>query len=396
MGCGLRISAEINDWLTDLSSAQPATAAEVGAALAAVMDSPDQVGPPLLTDLSAPEIVDESDLRTAVDVAYDDILSSLQLLRSQAAETGSWWKHTSRGRISTQGSEPLPWTEEEIAELRQRAAELTVRAQRCQRDADAFRARKEALKALFTTASAARDIQLAAVAATENANDPDTDELAEAQAELARAERELATVTADLTDFLDEAGQLRQQILSDAADEPPRISDVTAGLMELRGDPHGADIRLLCAVEPLGTLTLLAVLEGEAAVNEHRPNAIGLAGELLDEIRADGWPAEIGEVSYADTATFLSTFFPDGVRRIMDRSARLAAAATLQNLRHRRGLNLADVARATGMMEHDLWNLETEELESGRLRDVAAYVRALGGRLELTAHLDEGGPVTLS
>lgn len=69
-------------------------------------------------------------------------------------------------------------------------------------------------------------------------------------------------------------------------------------------------------------------------------------------------------------------------------------ADTLAGLRRRRELKLADLARLAGLTQQELWALEAGSLTSARLRDIAAYVRALGGRLELTATLDEG-PVTL-
>ena len=44
------------------------------------------------------------------------------------------------------------------------------------------------------------------------------------------------------------------------------------------------------AVEPADTVTLLAVLDGEDAITEHRAQAIELAGDLLTDIRAGDWP----------------------------------------------------------------------------------------------------------
>ena len=129
MSYRLRMSAEIGDWLTDLRSSQPGVAAEVGAALAAVLDSDDVASLAFVTDLGAPEAVEPGDRLAAVDTAYQDLLAWLQLLRQQSAEAGSF-RTTSRVRISPTGSRPLPWTDEEIAQARQREAELTARSQR--------------------------------------------------------------------------------------------------------------------------------------------------------------------------------------------------------------------------------------------------------------------------
>ncbi len=217
----------------------------------------------------------------------------------------------------------------------------------------------------------------------------------QAEAELAAADGALSTASAELGDLLAEAVRLRHGIRSGLSDDPSApdlIAAVTAGLLEVRACPFAADIRLLCAVEPAGTLTLLAVVEGEPAISSHLARAIGLAGELLAEIRSDGWPAEIGEVAFADTATFLRTSFPHLGSYISERSAELAAATTIAGLRRRRGLSLADIAAATSLSESALWKLETTDLRSARIDEVAGYVQALGGHLELTAVADHGTP----
>jgi hypothetical protein len=306
----------------------------------------------MITDLSAPPVADPEDLSIAVDAAYQDLLAWLQTLRRQADETGSEWKTTTRQRITPQGSELMPWTQDEIAAMREREAELTARCQRGQLEADAFRVRKEAAKA--------------------------------------------RGATADLAALLAQAGELRREFLGDVAEEDlPQASTVAQGLLELQADPRSADIRILCAFEPADTLTLLAVLQGKETISENRPLAIGLASELLGEIRADGWPAEMGDGAAADTATFLAKFFPDRISQVTSRAAELAAADTLAGLRRRRGLSLAEVARESGLTEHEAWKLETKGLDAAQLRDVAAYIRALGGRLELAAKPDDSPPAIL-
>jgi hypothetical protein len=402
MGRQLRMSAEIGDWLTELRSSQAGVAAEVGAALAAVLDSDNVAGLAFVTDLGTPKTVERGDRLAAVDAAYQDLLARLQLIRRQAAEAGAL-ATASQGHIGPAGVRPSPWTDEEIAQARRREAELRARSQRWQRDVDAFRARKEAVKARFTAASAASEIQRAIIesgqalgrAGLDLRGQPEAGDASQAEAELASAERELSSSSAELSDLLGEAAMLRHGITSWRSDDdspPDSLAEATAGLLEVRACPFAADVRLLCAVEPVDTLTLLAVLEGEAAISSHRARAIGLAGELLAEIRADGWPAEIGEVAFADTATFLQASFPHLGSYISARSAELAAADTIAGLRRRRGLSLADIAAATGLSESALWKLETNDLRSARLEDLAAYVQALGGHLELTAVADHAAP----
>jgi len=401
MGRQLRMSEEIGDWLTELRSSEAGVAAEVGAALAAVLDSDNVAGLAIVTDLGTPKIVERGDRLAAVDAAYQDLLAWLQLLRRQAAEAGSL-ATASQGHIGPAGARPSPSTDEEIAQARRRQAELQARSQRWQRDVDAFRARKEAVKARFTAASAAREIQRAIIesgqalgrAGLDLRGQPEASDASQAEAELASAERELSSSSAELSDLLGEAAMLRHGMTSGLSDDstPDSLAEGSAGLLEVRARPFAADVRLLCAVEPADTLTLLAVLEGEAAISSHHAHAIGLAGELLAEIRAQGWPAEIGEVAFAVTATFLQAFFPHLGSYMSARSAQLAAAGTIADLRRRRGLSLADIAAATGLSESELWKLETNDLRSARLEDLAAYVQALGGHLELTAVADHGAP----
>jgi hypothetical protein len=402
MSYRLRMSAEIGDWLTELGSSEGGVAAEVGAALAAAMDAVDVMGLALVTNLSEPHAVEPGDRVAAVDAAYQDLLAWLQLLRREAAEAGSM-ATASRQRITPAGSWPEPWTDDEIAQGHRREAELIARSQRWQRRVDAFRIRKEAVKARYTAASAARDIQRAIIASAqpvgrvglELRGQPEVRDTSEAEAELAAAERELTTASAEVGDLLAESARLRHGILGGLSDDdrtPDSLAGVTGGLLEVRACPFAADVRLLCAVEPAGTLTLLAVLEGEPAISSHLARAIGLAGELLAEIRSDGWPADIGEVAFADTATFLHKSFPHLGSYISARSAELAAATTIAGLRRRRGLSLADIAAATGLSESALWKLETTDLRSARIDDVAGYVQALGGNLELTAVADHGAP----
>lgn len=88
----------------------------------------------------------------------------------------------------------------------------------------------------------------------------------------------------------------------------PVAAEPAPGLLELGVDPGGADIRILLAVEPPDTVTLLAVLEGAEAISEHGAEALDLASSLLAEIREDGWPADLDEVIVENSAAFLARF----------------------------------------------------------------------------------------
>ena len=161
----------------------------------------------------------------------------------------------------------------------------------------------------------------------------------------------------------------------------------------MRADPLGGDIRLLFAMEPPDTATVLAVLEGEGAVRVHRDKALSLASDLLTEVRSGAWPpaqaasaADI-ELTFDDSAAFLARFFAasaDGIRR---RAAARADADTLAELRRRRGVSLADLAEATGITQERLWFIEDGGLRVAQVREVAACIRALGGHLDVSADL---------
>ena len=119
------------------------------------------------------------------------------------------------------------------------------------------------------------------------------------------------------------------------ASRPQESAGAPAGLLELRADPLGRDVRLLLAVEPAGTITLLAVLDGADAVAEYRTQAIELAGDLLADVRGGYWPPEEARraadraVMFADPASFLARFFPADSGVIRERAAGVATARSL-------------------------------------------------------------------
>jgi len=146
-------------------------------------------------------------------------------------------------------------------------------------------------------------------------------------------------------------------------------------------------------------VTLLAVLDGEEAITEHRAQAIRLAGDLLTDVRAGDWPpahpdsAADTEVTFADSATFLARFFPERASAIAAGATALAAARSLDGLRG--SVSLADLARQAGLSEQRLREIEDDGLRNAQVHEAVAYVRALGGRLTLTADLGDS-PVELT
>jgi hypothetical protein len=412
------MSAELSDWLVELCAAGPGSpkwlaATETGAAIAAVISATDAGDLALVTDLAAgPVMTCPDDQVVELDYAYQQLLEGLGRLRRQVAEARSF-RHMTRQRITSAGRFPLPFTADEMAAT-EREHTLIERMQRYQAAIDQFRTRKEVAKARYTGACAARDVQLALL--TSAAESGASRELDQAQAELSRAQAGLAAASAQLAAALADAARLSRGLAREAqasanddahgsgdpraAAAPPTDEgdedQITAGLLELRVDPLGADIRILLAIEPADTVTLLAVLDGSAAVSEHRRQATELAGELLAELRANGWPrADAGagetsgaELTFAYPAAFLATYFPHCEAEVRRWSARLAASRTLAALRRQHRASLDELAERTGLSATALRRLEDDDLGSAELADIAAYVRALGGRLRLTAEFD--------
>jgi hypothetical protein len=157
---------------------------------------------------------------------------------------------------------------------------------------EAFRTRKEVLKASYAAASGilrVRQAMSTSGLARDGGGRPPTDS---AEADSAATAR-LADLTAEMER---EAGQ---QPWPD-------------GLMELRpGATRDAGSCLLFAVEPAGTALLLAVLEGAEAVAERYPEALLAAADLLREVRAGQAPEAAAHV-YADSRSFLAEFYPRG------------------------------------------------------------------------------------
>ena len=158
---------------------------------------------------------------------------------------------------------------------------LTVESQREQMRLDAFRTRKEVLKAVYTAAEAEHLIEQAQ-GVGDDAVLPD----------------DAAGAAASLDEII---GQIEQELGLEAPAED---------LMELRpGAPAGNGIRILFAVEPPGTALLIAVLEGDNAVRDHYRDAVLLASEVLQEARAYRAREEAAH-AFGDARSFLEEFFP--------------------------------------------------------------------------------------
>jgi hypothetical protein len=429
----LRMSAEIGDWLAETCAAEPVAAAELGAALVVLAEATELPGQPLVTDLAAERASAEAgvgDPREAVDVIYQELLEALGPVRRQALIAGGQTatrrigiRRFDDGRPPEQFSEPL--TREQQAAADTRDKELIARWQRLQRKVDAFRTAKETAKAMYTAAEGSLRVH-DAIAAAESSGDlagpdagphsaapDDDDEVAQLNEALSAAEANLrATLTQAKRTLHDIRRASRKSGGQDHQDDPAGdasehgeddddAESPVPGLLELRADPLGTDIRVLFAVEPPGTATLLAVLDGADAISDHRDEAIVLSGQLLTDIRDGSWPpaetegAAAGEVCFDAAATLLTRLFPDRSAGVRARAAELADLSTLAGLRRNQELTIAEVAASSGLAEHRVWEIEHAGLRSVELSEAAAYVRALGGRLDVAASMADRARILL-
>jgi phage shock protein A len=400
LGRRLRMTAELRDWLAELGESEPLTAAEVGAALVAVLRSAEPSGLAIVGEPGPAAVRVVDDPRAAVDYAYQQRLDQLQHARREVADAATA-RRAAELALSTQqaaGADPAV-----IATLAERQAAAQLRedafarqSHRLQIDVDTFRVARETAKARYTAAEASVRIAETIEAAGGEA-DPD---LAQRLRDLRAAEERLRA--------LRYPGETRSVIRHQphgtgagrpaGAEQPeppppapPRRPEPVSGLLELRADRLGSDIRILLAEEPADTVTLLAVLEGPEAVTEHGARATTLAGELLTEIRDDGWPADIDEVVLTDPDEFVAGFFPaadaDGIAR---RADVLAAVTPLARLRADRHLTLEEVATRSGLPAHRVAAIERDGVRVARVHEAVALARALGARLELPG---DSGPV---
>ena len=401
MGYLLRMSGEIHDWLANLQETDPSTAMRVGQALAALMSEGVGLGPPLVVSVAAtwPE-----DLVAALDASYQHRLDRLTVVRRRVAEA-AWLAKDLQEQV-----DELESAQARLAERRRRALEegrkddvekagrqqavaekdatlvrqlvpwiaeteawLRARLQRQQAATDAFRTRKELLKATYTAARAELQVNEEIADSAAAGQDAAAQYAASQNATSQEASNEV------LARLRDAAARIERELGREPLPE---------GLLELRpGAPGDSEIRLIFAVEPPGTALLIAVLEGRDTAREQYRDAVTLSAEVLLEARA-GQAPEASARSYDDTRSLVEEFFPGQAAEIDAGAAALAArnrARTLAEQRTRLGLTQTEVAQRMGVPQDQVAAIERAAPGTTDLRTLTAYVAALGGRLELTA-----------
>ena len=329
MGYLLRMSDEIRDWLDDLRDSEPVAARQVGASLTALISEGASLAAPLVIALESPPAPAPAGGPEAAALVRDIGRQVAELEARQAQLGDQRWQALQEGR-----PEAAAQAVDELAKVQDQLAEL----------------RRVPPRATGTERGAAGDAQT-----------PD-DTAAGLEERIAQIERELRTpISAE-------------------------------GVMELRpGAPGHTDIRILFAVEPPGTALLIAVLDGRDAVEERRGEAVELSAEVLRRARA-GQAPEAAAQAFDDVSSFLDEFFSGSADDVETAGAALAArnrARTLAATRSRLDLTREDVARRMGVRPGRVAAIEQAEPGATEVRTLAAYVEALGGRLEIIADFGE-------
>jgi hypothetical protein len=282
-GCALRMSGEIRGWLNDLRDSDPAAAKAVGQAVAALMAEGARLGAPLAVSTadSWPWALAE-----ALDRSYQESLDRLTALRRGLADAASLVKEIQDqpAELADEARQLLPGA----IRARDRLAEAL---QRLQPRAEAFRVRKDVLKARYTAAHTSI-LASQVIAASGPAGESGRQQQPAGGEALSAAEARL---------LRDGIAQMEQELGQQPWPE---------GLMELRpGTPGGTGIRILFAIEPPGTALLIAVLDGPEAIQDQRLEAILLSADMLSRVRA-GQAPEAAAHGYPGIRSFLAEFYP--------------------------------------------------------------------------------------
>lgn len=261
MGYRLQMSAEIYDWLADLRDSDPPAAELTARALAALADDGDALGPPLVTAVPFPPHPDE--LKRALDQRYQDGLELLNGMRRRIAELTAQRKELERQLAEPESQHPAGLRARH-GEVMETLVDLTEASRHEQEHVDAFRTRKEVLKAELTVAQAEELIGPAGATGS--------------------------------------LGEISSRIEQELGSEQPDHD-----LKELRpGAPDDSGLLILFGVVPAGTALLIAALEGHDTIRDQHREAVLLASEVLEEARA----LNSGVHTFADARSFLTELFP--------------------------------------------------------------------------------------
>jgi Helix-turn-helix domain len=278
----------------------------------------------------------------------------------------------------------------QLAVLTGEEERITLASQRLLAKADAFRTREETIRATRTAGDASRRVREAFARLGEDAIELDmtgtepasADDASSAPAAAGLVLEEISDLTATFP-----AG-------SGSADEDAVVAP--PGLMELRpGAPGRMPAGLLFVVEPPDTAVLAAWVQEPGGLPGRYRDVLGLAAARLALARSGSPPADPAApaafLSY-DAESFLDEFFPgEGTEAEIGAAALIARhrARTLAQARQLTGLTQAQLAGRMRVRQERVSAIERADPGATEIRTLAAYVTALGGRLEIVA--DIGG-----
>ena len=424
----LRLHTEIRAWLTGLRATEPELARRVGEALLALIDAGEALGPPLVFPLES-VLGQPEDPREALDLSYQRQLERLTQVRRGVADVATSRKRLElqinsleqqAGSLARQREEALRAGREDLAEeadaraasigeqlsglrrqfavLRAEEENLSRASQRLQARVEAFRLRKETIKASYTAAEASQSARAAMADLDAEAGHPEAP-AAEGSSSVSGPGRTqgdslVRRVRVSRIGPGDELlREVRYEGPGDGGCGPGDTRDVPVppGMMELRpGTPDDVRLGLLFVVEPQATATVVAHVIGQAGSVEGYGDALRLAAERLPATSQDPVAAPDDAFTSYDAESFLDEFFPGAETEVEIAAGALVArsrAHTLAEARQRIRLTQAQVARRMNVRQERVSAIERAEPGATEVRTLAAYVAALGGRLEIVAHI---------
>jgi DNA-binding XRE family transcriptional regulator len=420
MSYQLRMHNEIRDWLTELRAAEPELARVVGEAVLALLDAGETLGPPLVVPLES-VLRPPDDPREALDYSYQRQLEVLTKVRRGVADVATSGKRielqistlerqaaklaSQRERALAAGDEALAseararegGIQQRLSELRRQLhtltdqeERLTLASQRLQAKVEDFRVQKETIKATYTAAESSQRVREAFAEMGADESEPEeTDVAASAASGFASASTAEDWLQQQIRDIVRPFPDNSALADEDDVQAPP-------GLMELHaGAPDHPRAGLLFVVDPPDTAVLVSWVEEPGGSRRDYREAVEAATTRLAVAQPDApeaATAPLAAFTSYDAESFLDEFFPGAETEVETGAGILVArsrAHTLAEARQRMRLTQAQVAERMHVRQERVSAIERAEPGATEVRTLAAYVRALGGRLEIIA--DIGG-----
>jgi DNA-binding XRE family transcriptional regulator len=149
---------------------------------------------------------------------------------------------------------------------------------------------------------------------------------------------------------------------------------------------------LLFVVQSHDTAVLLTYVREPRGSSAEYQEAVRTAAARLPGVQSARPPACPASFTSYESESFLDEFFPGAETEVEIGASALAArsrAHTLAEARQRLGLTQAQVARRMNVRQERVSAIERATPGATEIRTLAAYVRALGGRLEVIADIGD-------